>query len=185
MKMVIPSELNSSDENNNIACRTAQSGAFDNVNEYSSVTNRLGSTTQKQDAASVEAEHGVFKDNLYPNTTTERLEAASTLAHAIAECDPRDAVVIMSAALSDLSTGGPLPVFENAQSDADFWADLAAPFEIEAYFNATIERLNNLEHGINSRKRIFLKLWETFSETDRMAFIEKVDPHGKFVRRIN
>ncbi len=142
----------------------------------------------KENAAPTGVERDVLGNtnkSAHPHNTTIRLEAASVLAHAIAECDPRDAVVIMSAALSDLSPGGPLPVFENAQSDADFWADLAAPFEIEAYFKATLERLKNLALGIKSRKRVFLNLWESFPETDRMAFINKVDPHGKFVGRVN
>lgn len=180
--MVVPRELNLPYKNNAVTCPTDKMTNIENNSQFPNLSNP---DKPNENAVSVVAEHDVDKNNLYPNTTTERLETTSILADSIAECDPRDAVVIMSAALSGLSSGGPLPIFENAQSDASFWADLAAPFEIEAYFNATLERLKNLAMGIKSRKRVFLSLWESFSEADRMAFIEKVDPNGKFVGRAN
>lgn len=34
---------------------------------------------------------------------------------------------------------------------------------------------------IRLRKRLFARIWETFDEPDRVAFLRKVDPHRQYV----
>ncbi len=93
----------------------------------------------KQNAASVIAEHGEFEGNLDTDTTTERLEAASILAHAIAKCDPRDALLILSVSLSDLSFAGPILITEDGLQTEGQWYSVRTPTDIEKYFQTWIE----------------------------------------------
>lgn len=100
-----------------------------------------------------------------------RLGAAERLAHAIAACEREDALQVMSAALDDLSAGGPIASFDSIRSDAEFWADIAAPAELEAYFAASLKTLRRRPIGIKMRKRLFLALWASFTAKERQDFI--------------
>ena len=82
-------------------------------------------------------EAGRFKTKEY----LQRAEAATALCYAIGDCHRDDAVVIMEAALADLSAGTPLPVFLTAMSDARWWASFAAPHELKAYALACVEAM--------------------------------------------
>ena len=72
----------------------------------------------------------------------KRAEAATALAWAIANCDREDAVVLLTAALADLSSGAPLPLFTAAMDEARWWASFAAPHELKAYMLACFEAMN-------------------------------------------
>jgi hypothetical protein len=83
-------------------------------------------------------EAGCFKTEEYRS----RAAAATALCHAIADCHRDDAVVLMSAALSDLSAGAPPPrVWVDALDDARWWARFATPMEHKAYALACFEAL--------------------------------------------
>jgi hypothetical protein len=73
--------------------------------------------------------------------TTRRMVSTTVLCHAIRACEREDAVVILDAALSDLSAGAPPPVFMSATDDARWWASLAAPREIKAFAWACFEAM--------------------------------------------
>ena len=120
--------------------------------------------------------------HLHTNEIETRKQAATALAEAIAECHPVDACQIMAAALDDLSVGDPVPPLDAADAWAENWASIATPHEIEAVFGAALERLDNTALGIKARKRLFLALWESFDNSDRLTFIGHVDPAGKFLK---
>ena len=72
----------------------------------------------------------------------KRDEAATSLVSAIAICEREDAVVILTAALADLSSGAPLPLFTAALDEARWWASFTTPHELKAYLLACFEALN-------------------------------------------
>lgn len=112
-----------------------------------------------------------------------RTRGAVDLCLAIASCDQRTAMQIMSAALEDLLAGSPDPApdwLEGIRRDAEWWADLAAPHELEAYTAAGLRAIERTAFCERARKRLFLSLWETMTPADRQAFVGRVDPAGKF-----
>lgn len=71
----------------------------------------------------------------------KRADAATALCQSIAQCDRDDAVLILSAALVDLSMGVPLPVWSSALDDARWWASFATEIELKAFLLASFEAL--------------------------------------------
>ena len=82
---------------------------------------------------------GYFEQAFTYNEFRNRAEAATALCSAIADCDREDAVIILTAALADLSIGSPLPLFMAAMDDARWWASFAAPHELKAYLLACFD----------------------------------------------
>lgn len=114
-----------------------------------------------------------------------RMEYATSLVLALSDADQQDASALCFAFLESLETGGP-PLgdpFGTAVSDARFWADCAPLHERVAYGTAALEALRAAALGINTRKRLFAGLWETFSNEDRIAFLSRVDSQGRFTGR--
>ncbi len=111
-----------------------------------------------------------------------RVIGRHNLATAIAECDRADAVQIMAAAIDDLGGGGPdLSVMQsNLRRDADWWADFASPPELETVVAAGLRKIGVTALGIKARKRLMVMLWQSLTEADRRAFLQNVDPQGKF-----
>ncbi len=61
---------------------------------------------------------------------------------ALKSCDPENAELTASAALGwGAGAGAPLPPFLSYTDEAAWWADIAAPAEIEAYCLATYNRM--------------------------------------------
>ena len=104
----------------------------------------------------------------------------SNLCTSIAMCDPQDAAQIMAAALEDISAGAPINSFNEVRADAEFWSEIATPFELEAYFGSSLKRISRAALGVTARKRLILKLWRSFGEIDRQAFVRHIDPYGRF-----
>ena len=73
----------------------------------------------------------------------ERCKAATQLAEAIGECDPRDAIQIMDAAIADLAIGAPLPPLFDFESQAEAWSSWASQTELCAYIRATWRHLDD------------------------------------------
>lgn len=86
--------------------------------------------------------------------TAERLTAAARLMEAIADCDPRDRAVLLSAALETMAAGEPAVPFLDIQEEAEDWASLATPQELEAYLKACAGRLALTTFSAKARKRI-------------------------------
>lgn len=83
---------------------------------------------------------GAIVESFAPSIRNRAI-AATKLCDAIADCNRDDAVVILEAALRDLSAGGPLPVFLSAMSDARWWASIAAPHELKAWALASYDAM--------------------------------------------
>lgn len=112
-----------------------------------------------------------------------KIDAAMNLCLAIGECDRAVAVQIMAAAMESLQAGMPAsdPFWqEGVRSDAEWWADLATPHELEAYTAAGLRAIERTAFCERARKRLFLALWGSMTVADRQAFIGRVDPAGKF-----
>lgn len=114
-----------------------------------------------------------------------RAEWASAAAYALEKCNPHDAAQLCAGILDVMQTDGPIlgDPFGMVASDALFWADCAPPHELAAYGCAALDRLRGLALGLNTRKRLFARLWETFDPKDRQAFLTRVDAEGRFLRR--
>lgn len=103
-----------------------------------------------------------------------RMIAANRLGVAIADCHPDDACAIMAAALSDLTAGAPIAAVMDVKEDAQFWADVASPIEIEAYLRACLLRIDNMATALGERKRMMMALWLSFSAEDKDSFLKRV-----------
>ena len=79
-----------------------------------------------------------FRTEQYGN----RAAAATALGHAIAACDPEDAVVLMEAALDDLRAGLPGGLPRAIMAEARFWAEAATRTERKAYALASFNHLS-------------------------------------------
>jgi len=114
-----------------------------------------------------------------------RMEYATSLALALSDANEKDASAICIAYLESLATDGPTfgDPFGTAVADARFWADCAPLHERVAYGLASLDSLRAAALGINTRKRLFAGLWETFSNEDRIAFLSRVDSQGRFTGR--
>ncbi len=113
------------------------------------------------------------------------MDAAERLCHALADCHRDDANAICAAFLQQSETGGPSmgDTWGLAASDARLWADIAPPHELAAYGMAAVDRLKVTPLGLNTRKALFVALWESFSEDDRLRFAKRIDPKGLVLRR--
>lgn len=104
-----------------------------------------------------------------------RLYRAECLALSIADCEPQDALQVMSAAMDDLSVGRPqYAAFGDIRADAAHWADFASPAELECYFAASLRALGRRVLGIRARKRLFMSLWIGFSKAEKTAFLARI-----------
>lgn len=104
-----------------------------------------------------------------------RLERARLLVAVVAACDPRDAAPILVAALDDLSAGEPdVDLWSGIREQAADWASFAHPFELEAYFAASLKRLGRTPLGIAARKRLIVALWAGLGPDDRRNFLARV-----------
>lgn len=78
-------------------------------------------------------------------------------------------------ALETVATGGPHGEYLGGlRRDAEWWADLAPPAEIEAYTGAGLRRIERATFAQNARKRIFVMLWKNFSDAERKRFLTMV-----------
>ncbi|AGI67476.1 hypothetical protein OAN307_c18180 [Octadecabacter antarcticus 307] len=95
-----------------------------------------------------------------------------------------DALVICATYIDQHCAGDPpYDAFGNIRESAAWWADLANPVELQCYFAAALKRLEYQALGIKARKRMFTVLWLAFTNTDRQAFLARVDVKGNFYRK--
>lgn len=111
---------------------------------------------------------------------SERSDAIGALygaMHKLNELGDDDVLLtIICGTLEDLRTK-PLPVLTDLAHDADMWADLAAPVELEAYLTAIGRRLPETPMHHAARKRIIAGLFRAMSIEDRKRFIEWATQH--------
>lgn len=86
----------------------------------------------------------------------------------------------LSASLDTVGGGAPRYVeFNYTRNEADFWADISTPVELEIYLSVILRRLGDLNKrnlAMRARKRIFMDLWEAMGAEDQQAFLKKVQP---------
>lgn len=89
----------------------------------------------------------------------------------------------LCAALETICAGMPdPPELQAVRHDAEYWADLAHPRELEAYVTAGLRVMSDRVLAPRASKRLFLALWEALPVEDRRKFLARVDPEGRFVR---
>ena len=71
----------------------------------------------------------------------EQNERAAQAFASLIKLDPETAEAVAASALGHLRAGPPLPTFLNLMDDAQFWADLASPSELDAYCLASFNRM--------------------------------------------
>jgi hypothetical protein len=100
---------------------------------------------------------------------------ATRLASVIGHCHPQDAAIICAAFLQDRETGGPeVSAFGNVRSDAEWWADIAPPHEVQEYVYAGMKVMASRAIGSSARRRFIAALWAGLDASDRAAFIQRV-----------
>jgi len=112
---------------------------------------------------------------------------ADALCYALGQCHPDDAAAICAAFLAEQATDGPelAPWDRVTVEGARWWADIAPPHELAAYGMAALDRLRGTALGPTTRKRLFVSLWESFSDEERLRFVQRIDPEGLVIRRDN
>ena len=116
--------------------------AVDIIGKNEGLTNLSPSAEKVNPAASGKA-NGADQLGISFKTKKYRLRAerATTLCMAIADCDPRESLQILAAALEDMSRGSPLPVLLSPMEDARWWASFAQPNELKSYAVACFEAM--------------------------------------------
>ena len=119
-----------------------------------------------------------MQDNLI-GAARHRHEKRETAIKALEACGPDDAATIAAAVLDEIGAGSPrLDPWGDLRADAAFWADLANPSELQVYFSASLKRLGETPLGIHARKRLFMVIWDSFSDADQEAFLGRVASCG-------
>ena len=94
-----------------------------------------------------------------------------------------EAVLQLLAALLEKHGGG-MPEVEGyyapLRADADWWAACCAAPVLEAYGFAALRHLPDQVLADRMRKRLLVALWSDLGESDRRAFLLRVDPAGRF-----
>lgn len=89
----------------------------------------------------------------------------------------------LCAALETICAGMPdIDLSMTPRQDARYWADLAHPLELEAYFVAALRAAEGRVFAPRAQKRFFVALWEAMPPEDRKKFLARVDPDGQFLR---
>jgi len=132
------------------------------------------------------ATEGEFEtETLLSSDVHIRKEWANVAWFVLDQCNPQDVAHICATYLAELETGGPAmgDLLGTVTGDALLWADCAPAHELVAYGTAALDQLRDLALGLDTRKRLFARLWETFDPKDRQAFLTRVDAEGRFLRR--
>lgn len=104
-----------------------------------------------------------------------RMERANTLAIAIADAHPDDAHQIMTAALDDMQTIGPMTSsFGPIRDDAQWWAEICPQHELQEYVYAGLKVLAGRALGRSARLKFLAALWNGVAPNDKQEFIDRV-----------
>lgn len=104
------------------------------------------------------------------------------LINSFCHAHPKDAAILAAAWLEDHGAGFPEFSWQSPslRSDADYWADIASPPELEAYAAAALRRIERVAFAPSARKRLLVMFWQSLPDSDRRAFLAQVDPDGVF-----
>lgn len=103
---------------------------------------------------------------------------------ALGERCPRKAIALMCQhAQEEVETSGPAPGIGPMTEDAAFWVACASAREREVYLLALIRAMEREVVTPRARKRLLVAMWHDLPDADRVAFLRRVDPAGRFARR--
>jgi hypothetical protein len=105
-------------------------------------------------------------------TEQERGTALVQFFKAMAACDRRDALIAMAGVLERETTAGPeiAPAFSQ-KDDAEWWAEMAPPHQVQAYVYAGLKQLRHEAMGRDTRARMIVALWNGMAPEDRAKFL--------------
>jgi hypothetical protein len=100
----------------------------------------------------------------------------------LAEIDNKAALEAAAGFLEEAGAGTPelSALSEDVRGDAAFWADVASPVELEAYVAGGLRRMGTTAFATETRKRLFVALWQSMPDAEKRAFLSRVDPKGVF-----
>ena len=115
--------------------------------------------------------HGAFPQ-LQPEDIRHRMKSARASAEAIGDAHPDDAVLLMSAALTDLSHGGRRPdFFLNAEKEVQWWASCEPPEILVATLSVVLDNLGSRAMHLETRKCLCLVLRRSFTPSMQARFL--------------
>lgn len=100
-----------------------------------------------------------------------------------AACDEADSMadgqrVLGEALCAMLDTvGGGSPRYQgfgDMRADAEWWADLATPVELELYAGAALKRIARTPFAPRAKRRLMAALWQSLTVEERQAFLARV-----------
>lgn len=109
------------------------------------------------------------------------LPALDAALHAIGDAIEENrwaAVAVLNGVLEDARMGNPLPVLLDISDDADWWASLCTPIELEGYLVAISRHLAETPLHIKARKRLIAGLWKKMGAEDQASFLEWAGANG-------
>ena len=180
-----PGGLRKDAGNQQVAAANCEKSPFDFIDENRSKANlSLPDTNENPGALAGATGADDFITSFVSEDYRMRARCATNLAEAIGDCHPDDAVMLMTAALIDLSPEGPrLDIFLSAEDDANWWASIAAPAQLLAVLAEVLAHLRDCALHVHMRKRLIVTLFESLPFEDRWAFLKRIDANGQFQRR--
>ncbi len=153
-------------QNNDLGSPTATNAPIDNIGISCELSNDF-------DAEKCE-------DHIDDAECEIRKMRATALVLAIHDTHPNDARQLLTAALIDLSAGMPSgATFSTVREDARWWAGLATPTELMEVLSAALDSLRNRAMHLGMRKRLFMRLWRSFSPKQQADFLSYVKKGGR------
>lgn len=105
-------------------------------------------------------------------TEQQRGTALVQFFKAMAACDSRDALIAMAGVLEREAIDGPeISCLWGQKEDAEWWAELAPPHQVQAYVYAGLKQLRHEAMGRDMRARMIVALWNGMAPADRAKFL--------------
>lgn len=158
-----PGGLENLDANQAVAMANPQFSCVDNIDENTGLANPIFVVFDAEKS----------EDQIDETEAEIRKMRATALVLAIRDTHPNDARQLLTAALIDLSAGMPPSdaFFPTVREDARWWAGLATPAELMEVLSAALDSLRNRAMHLDMRKRLFMRLWRSFSPQQQGAFL--------------
>ncbi len=121
--------------------------AVDNIGKNEGLANLSPPAEKEAPGALAGATEGDFRQTFKTEHYRNRAARATELGHAIAECHPEDACIIMEAALDDMTEGHPYAPICHTLDEAGYWADQATRNERKAFALANYTRLSKADQA--------------------------------------
>lgn len=94
------------------------------------------------------------------------------LFRAIQDCPRREALIAMAAVLDrEAIESPPISTFYSHREDAEWWAEIAPPHQVQAYVWAGLKQLRHEAMGRDMRARMIVALWNGMAPEDRAKFL--------------